>query len=121
MHFRQNLAGVVQIILKFYLFNLQALENFQVLFFMLRRFQARILQYEKDKQLWHRIFPLKEDNMATRRKLNLINGVIDTECGICTYRTTSSFEMACFPDLTTVPLLPFPDDGDDWDDYEQAE
>ena len=58
--------------------------------------------------------------MVIQSKLTLINGTIDTECGICTYRTTNSFEIGCFPRLIAVPPLPFPDD-DDWDDFDQAE
>ena len=51
MHLRLNLAGVAQIILKFYLFVFQALEHIQVLFFILRRFLARILHNKKGKPL----------------------------------------------------------------------
>ena len=58
--------------------------------------------------------------MAIRRKLNLINGTIDQEGGICTYRTTDSFEIGCFPTPIVVPPLPFPDD-DDRDNFDQAE
>ncbi len=66
-------------------------------------------------------FPLKEDNMATRRKLTLINGTIDQEGSILMYQTVDSFEIgSCEPGWVTVPPLPFPDD-DDWDDFEQAE
>ena len=53
--------------------------------------------------------------MATRRKLNLINGTIDTEGEICTYQATHSFELGCEPGVLPVPPLPFPDD-DGWDD-----
>ena len=120
MHLRQNLAGVAQIIINFYPFVFQALEHIQVLFFMLRRFLARILRYKKGKQLWRRIFALKEDNMATRRKLDLINGTIDTEGGIHTYRATNGFEVGCGSGWPSVPPLPFPAD-DDWDDFDQAE
>ena len=36
--------------------------------------------------------------MTTRRKLNLINGTIDTEGGIHTYRMTDSFKIgSCEP------------------------
>ena len=35
--------------------------------------------------------------MATRRKLDLINGTIDTEGGILMYRATNSFEVGCMP------------------------
>ncbi len=59
--------------------------------------------------------------MATRRKLTLVNGVIDTECGIRTYRTTKSSEVNCAPYSFTVPLVPFPDDDDDWDNFDPAE
>ena len=65
-------------------------------------------------------FSLKEDNMATRRKLTLVNGTIDTEGGILTYRAANSFEVAgCPSGGIGVPPLPFPDD--DWDDFDQAE
>ena len=54
--------------------------------------------------------------MATRRKLTLINGTIDQEGGIRTYRATNSFEIGgCEPGWVGVPPLPFPDD-DDWYD-----
>ena len=59
--------------------------------------------------------------MATRRKLTLINGTIDAEGGIRTYWTTNNFELHCLPGVFDVPLLPFPDDDDDWDDFDQAE
>ena len=59
--------------------------------------------------------------MATRRKLTLVNGTIDQEGGIRTYWTTNSSEVNCAPYSFTVPLVPFPDDGDDWDDFDQAE
>ena len=58
--------------------------------------------------------------MTTQSKLTLINGTMDTEGGIRTYRTTDSFEYGCFPTPVAVPPLPFPDD-DDWDDFDQAE
>lgn len=38
-------------------------------------------------------FSLKENNMATRHKLNLINGTIDTEGDIRTYTATNSSEL----------------------------
>ena len=58
--------------------------------------------------------------MAIRRKLTLINGMIDTEGDIRTYRATNSFEIGgCDPGDIGVPPLPFPDD--DWDNFEQAE
>ena len=120
MHLCQNLAGIAQTILKFYLIVFQALEHIQVLFFVLRRFWARILQYENGKQLWRRFFHYKEDNMATRRKLTLINGTIDTEGDIRTYTATNSSEVHCLPFPVAVPPLPFPDD-DDRDNFDQAE
>ena len=55
--------------------------------------------------------------MAARHKLNLINGTIDAEGGICMYRATNSFEIGCKPGWPSVPPLPFPDDDDDWDDF----
>ena len=58
--------------------------------------------------------------MATRRKLTLINGTIDTEGDIRTYCATDSFEVGCMPGVLFVPPLPFPDD-DDWDDFDQAD
>lgn len=59
--------------------------------------------------------------MTTRRKLNLINGAIDDKEGdIQTYRATNSFEIGCSPGLLAVPPLPFPDDDDYWDDFDQA-
>ena len=59
--------------------------------------------------------------MAIRRKLTLVNGTMDTEGDIRTYRTTNSFELHCEPGVFHVPLLPFPDDDDDWDDCDHAE
>ena len=59
--------------------------------------------------------------MAIRRKLALINGMIDQEGGIRTYWTTNSFEVACAPYPVSVPPVPFPDDDDDWDNFDQAE
>ena len=58
--------------------------------------------------------------MTTRRKLTLINGTMDTEGDIRTYRTTNGLEVACRPFPVAVPPLPFPDD-DDWDDFDPAE
>ena len=59
--------------------------------------------------------------MAIRRKLTLINGTIDTEGGIHTYRMTDSFKIgSCEPGWPAVPPLPFPDD-DDWDDFDRTE
>ena len=62
--------------------------------------------------------------MATRRKLTLINGMIDTEGDIRTYTATNSFEIgSCSPGWPSVPPLPFPDDDDfdDFDDFDQAD
>ena len=59
--------------------------------------------------------------MATRCKLTLVNGMIDTEGGIQTYRAMNSFEIGgCPSGGIGVPPVPFPAD-DDWDDFEQAE
>ena len=58
--------------------------------------------------------------MATRHKLTLINGTIDTEGDIRTYRTANSSEFHCYPYTFTVPPLPFPDD-DDRDNFGQPE
>ena len=58
--------------------------------------------------------------MAIRRKLTLINGTIDQEGGIRTYRATNSFEVGCIPGVVAVPPLPFPNDDDDWDDFDQS-
>ena len=59
--------------------------------------------------------------MTTRRKLTLINGTMDTEGDIRTYRAMNSFEVGgCEPGSFGVPLVPFPDD-DDWDNFDQAE
>lgn len=51
--------------------------------------------------------------MTTRRKLTLINGKINKEGDIRTYRATNSFEIGCEPGWPSVPPLPFPDDDDD--------
>ena len=59
--------------------------------------------------------------MATRRKLTLINGMMDKEGGMQTYQTTNSFEMLCHPTPLGVPPVPFPDDDDDWDDFDQVD
>ena len=60
--------------------------------------------------------------MATRRKLDLINGAIDQEGSILMYQTVNSFEIGgCAPYPITVPLVPFPDNDDDRDDFDQAE
>ena len=59
--------------------------------------------------------------MATRRKLTLINGTRDTEGDICTYRITNDLEMVCPSGWPSVPPLPFPNDDDDWDDFDQAD
>lgn len=58
--------------------------------------------------------------MTTRRKLTLINGMINKEGEIQTYWATNSFEVGCMPGVLFVPPLPFPDD-DDWDDFDQAD
>ena len=58
--------------------------------------------------------------MATRRKLTLVNGTIDTEGGILMYHTIKSVEVHCYPYTFAVPLLPFPDD-DDRDNFDQSE
>ena len=59
--------------------------------------------------------------MATRRKLTLINGTIDTEGGILMYRAENSFEVgACPSGRVSVPPLSFPDD-DDRDNFDPAE
>ena len=59
--------------------------------------------------------------MATRRKLTLINGVIDQEGSILMYQTVNSFEVGgCPSGGIGVPPLPFPDDDDDWDNFDQA-
>ena len=59
--------------------------------------------------------------MKTRRNLTLINGAIDKEGDILMYRATNSFEIACMPGDIAVPPLPFPDDDDDWDDFDPAD
>ena len=59
--------------------------------------------------------------MATRRKLTLVNGTIDQEGSILMYQTVKSVEVHCEPYTFSVPLLPFPDNDDDWDDFDQAE
>ncbi len=60
--------------------------------------------------------------MAIRRKLTLINGTMDKEGGIHTYQATDSFKMGgCEPGWIAVPPLPFPDDDDDWDDFDRTE
>ena len=67
-------------------------------------------------------FSLKEDNMATRRKLTLVNGTIDQEGSILMYQAANSFEVGgCAPYSFSVPLVPFPDDDGDWGDFDQAE
>ena len=58
--------------------------------------------------------------MATRRKLTLINGAIDQEGSILMYQTVNSFEIGgCHPGAFGVPPLPFPNDDDDWDNFDQ--
>ena len=59
--------------------------------------------------------------MTTRRKLTLINGTMDTEGDIRTYRTANGLEVACPAGWIAVPPLPFPNDDDDWDNFDQAE
>ena len=59
--------------------------------------------------------------MTTLRKLTLINGKMDIEGDIRTYRATNSFEVNCAPRPITVPPVPFPDDDDDWDNFDQAD
>ena len=59
--------------------------------------------------------------MATRRKLTLINGVMDTEGDIQILRSANSLKIGgCPAGWPSVPPLPFPDDDDDWDDFDQA-
>ena len=60
--------------------------------------------------------------MAIRRKLTLINGTIDIEGDIQTLRSKNSPEMGgCPVGWIAVPPLPFPNDDDDWDDFDQAD
>ena len=60
--------------------------------------------------------------MATRRKLTLINGTIDTEGDIQTLRSADSLKTGgCPAGWIGVPPLPFPNDDDDWDDFDQAD
>ena len=60
--------------------------------------------------------------MTTQRKLTVINGVIDQEGGIQTYRAMNSFEIGSCPSGDIgVPPLPFPDDDDDWDNFDRAD
>ena len=60
--------------------------------------------------------------MATRRKLTLINGTIETEGDIQILRSKNSPELAgCPSGWVSVPPLPFPNDDDDWDDFDQAD
>ncbi len=60
--------------------------------------------------------------MATRRKLTLINGTTDTEGHIQIYRSKNSPEMGgCPVGWIAVPPLPFPNDDDDWDDFDQVD
>ena len=60
--------------------------------------------------------------MATRRKLTLINGTRDTEGDIQILRSADSLKTGgCPSGWICVPPLPFPDDGDDWDDFEQVD
>ena len=60
--------------------------------------------------------------MTTRCKLTLVNGAIGKKGGIQTYRAMNSFEIGgCPSGGIGVPPLPFPNDDDDWDNFEQAE
>ena len=60
--------------------------------------------------------------MATRRKLTLVNGAIDQEGSILMYRAENGFGVgACPSGRISVPPLPFPNDDDDWDNFEQTE
>lgn len=59
--------------------------------------------------------------MATRRKLTLVNGAIDQEGSVFMYQTVKSVEVYCAPYSFTVPLVPFPDDDDDRDYFDQPE
>ena len=59
--------------------------------------------------------------MATRRKLTLVNGTIDQEGSILMYRAANGFEVGCGSGWPSVPPLPFPNDDDDWDDFDPAE
>ena len=60
--------------------------------------------------------------MATPCKLTLINGTIDTEGDIQILRSKNSPEMGgCPSGWPAVPPLPFPDDDDGWDDFDQAD
>ena len=60
--------------------------------------------------------------MTIQSKLTLINGMMNKEGGILMYRATRSFEIGSCPsgDIS-VPPLPFPNDDDDWNDFDQAE
>ena len=59
--------------------------------------------------------------MATRRKLTLINGTIDTEGDIQTLRSANSLKIGgCPVGWPSVPPMPFPNDDDDWDDFEHS-
>ena len=59
--------------------------------------------------------------MTTRRNLTLINGMMDEEGSIHTYRMTNSFEIGCSSGVLAIPPVPFPDDDDDWDNFDQAD
>ena len=59
--------------------------------------------------------------MTTRRKLTLINGTIDQQGSILMYHTINSVEVHCEPYTFSVPPLPFPNDDDDWNNFDQAE
>ena len=59
--------------------------------------------------------------MTTQRRLTLINGKIGQEGSILMYQTINNVEVHCEPYTIAVPLVPFPDDDDDWDNFDQAE
>lgn len=60
--------------------------------------------------------------MTTRHKLTLINGTMDIESGIRTYWATNGVRVgSCPAGWPSVPPLPFPNDDDDWDDFDHAE
>ena len=60
--------------------------------------------------------------MAIRRKLNVVNGTIDTEGDIQILRSKNTPEMGgCPSGGIGVPPFPFPDDDDNWDDFDQVD